>query len=242
MCARIAQMILAALFVYIVISVAAFVYMEWWQAILVSLGTFLLMVFAARLLIKSAIGQIGNLAKEMFRTKSRVLEGATVEVHSVKPTPAPPELLQELRAELAEAADEEDPDEDDEPAESPAEKFDKMIHNSNWYEIEVTIFPKPESAGPMTHWDVDDLRLVSIDAKAVELFDGAEAEDDSMNEFPLYHLKLVSDGFHSEPDQPKFLGPQRLQFVTRVDKSVRAIKFRYYFEDFGNIPLPQRSF
>ena len=38
----------------------------------------------------------------------------------------------------------------------------------NHYRIEVTIKPSP-SSGPMTHWDIDDLQLVSFDTPKTTL-------------------------------------------------------------------------
>lgn len=215
MCARAAQLLLAALFVFVVATVAAFRYLEWWQAILASAATFGMLVFGAKLLIKSFLGNLGNMAKGLFEIKSKVLRGATVQVHSVRPTAVPADLVPE------EPGD--DADEDEEP---PADPRDLA-----WYEVDATIFPAGDTGTPMTHWDLDDLRLVPFDAPAADL-------DDDVPEAEMHGLRVVADGEPAEPDGSKFLGPQRLHFTAGLPKGVRAAKFRYYFEDFGRIELP----
>ena len=223
MCGRIIGLLLAALFAFVVVTVAAFVYLEWWQAILASAATFLLMIFGAKLLIRTAIGRVGEFAKEMFRTKSRALQGATVDVHHIHPTSAPEELEQ--------LADSDDPEDDQfDRAEARAE-----VDENNWYEVEVTIFPDPNSPGPMTHWDLDDLRLVPLDAPPPDPF--GMGENEPPDEFPLRDVELIENGVASSPDESKLQGPQRLRFVVGVPKTLRAVKFQYYFEHFGMIRL-----
>lgn len=225
MCARIFYLILAAVFLFVVVTVAAFRYLVWWQAILASAATFVLLVFGAKLLIKSFIGNLGNLAKGLFEMKSKALRGATIQVHSVRPTEVPADVL----AGFEEAKQSED--EDDGPEEKPADPRDLA-----WYEIEVTVFPSATPSGPMTHWDIDDLRVVPLDAKPMSMSDGDE-EDDDHPESGLHGLTVVVDGDPQEPEGPKFAGPQRIRFAAGLPKTVREAKFQYYFENFGHIPL-----
>jgi hypothetical protein len=226
MCARVAQLILAAFFVFVVATVAAFRYLEWWQAIIASAITFFLMVFGAKMLIKSFLGNLGNLAKGLFETKSKVLRGATIQVHSVSPTEVPAEALPSEEDEEEET----DPDDEDEEGEKPTDPRDL-----SWYQIETTIFPDQNAAGPMTHWDIDDLRLVPSDAPPMSMDDDDNEGD--RPEFDLLEVRVVTDGQPQEPDGSKFLGPQRLRFKSGFPKGVREVKFQYYFENFGVIPL-----
>ena len=195
------RLVLFALFVFLVVTIAAFVYLEWWQAILVSFGTFLLIVYAGKVMVRSAVARITNFATELFRVKSRVLKGATVDVHSVRSVPAPEQ-------------------DDDEP-------------ELAWYEVEATIFPA-NAPGPMTHWDLDDLRLVP--ANTLDRI-GLNSPDDEQ-EIGFDRVWLIENGEALEPQQSKFHGPQRLRFTTGLPKGVTAWKFRYYFEQFGRIELP----
>ncbi len=121
MCARIFYLLLAALFVFLVVTVAAFRYLVWWQALLVSEVTFVALVLVGRWLIRRAIrntvNRIGEAASRGFLdAKSRVLRGATVDVHAVRPA--------------------------DQPANVPS--------NLRWYEVEATIFPEPAGLWDLT--------------------------------------------------------------------------------------------
>jgi hypothetical protein len=88
-CNRIAYLLLAALFVFVVVTVAAFENLRGWQAVLVSAATFALLVIGlkmlAKVLIRRAVGRLGEAAKGLFDSASRTLRGATADVHSVRP-------------------------------------------------------------------------------------------------------------------------------------------------------------
>ena len=208
--AALLRFVLFALFVFVVVTIAAFVYLEWWQAILVSFATFMLLVYGAKLMVRSAVARIKNFASELFRVKSRVLRGATVDVHTLRPVPAPEEF---------------EPEDDTQPV---------ML---DWFEIDATIFPAPNAAGPMNDWDIDDLRLVPIDEPDREPLESAEIE----NEIGFNRIAIVENGVASEPDQSKLHGPQRLRLVAGLPRGIRVWKFRYYFEQFGRVELPARN-
>jgi hypothetical protein len=133
-CARIFYLLLAALFVFIAATVAAFRYLDWWQALLVAAGTFLVLALVCRWLIRRAIrrtvGQLGDAARGLFGERGQVLRGATADVHAVRPTSPPADDLPGLR----------------------------------WYEVEATIFPDPSQSDPTNLWDLTALRLVPADA------------------------------------------------------------------------------
>jgi len=51
-------------------------------------------------------------------------------------------------------------------------------------------------------------------------------------------LEIEQDG-HFLPDEGmKYGGPQRLRFVAAVPPGQRRLRFRYYFEIFGDVALP----
>jgi hypothetical protein len=133
-CARALYLLLAALFVYSVVTIAAFVYLPWWQAVLISWVTFLLLVLGGRWLVRytvrTAVNRLGEVTRGLFDADGRVLHGATADVHAVRPAP---------------------PAATDRPG-------------LRWYEVEATIFPDPAHAGPAAPWDVTGLRLVPADA------------------------------------------------------------------------------
>jgi len=62
-------------------------------------------------------------------------------------------------------------------------------------------------------------------------------EDDGESE--LHDVRVIRDGTAVEPVDAKFTGPQRLRFVAGVPKGVTEAQFRYYFEQFGAIRIPQ---
>ena len=228
MCARIAYLILAALFTFIVATVAAFVYLERWQALLASATTFLVLVFGTKFYITRSLGNLKNLAKGMFDGKSRVLRNSTADIHAVKPTEIP-ESIREWAAKVSDRGNEEDFDDDDR-ADAQA-----LLHDSQWVEIEATIFPDASQAKEMQLWDVDDLRLVPFDAPKTS-FSNPDNDDDV--EFELHDLVLMRDGEAIRSDDSKLQGPQRVRFKVGVPRDVRELKFKYYFEQFGHIKLP----
>lgn len=222
MCARIFYLLLAALFAFVVVTVAAFVYLEWWQAILASGATFVLVVVGLKYLFRSVVGNLGEMAKGMFDEKSRVLRNAAVDVHAVRPTDPPEEFTR--------TADDPDADEFDR-AEAAAD-----LTNLRWYEVEATVFPDASQAGGMAHWDLDDLRLVAADTPPPRPFDDPDADEPT--DYGLYDLRVIEDGEAVTPEDAKPSGPRRLRFVVGLPASVREAKFQYYFEQFGQIRLP----
>ncbi len=165
-----------------------------------------------------------------FRLKGRALRNATVEVHSIRPTAAPPEDAAEMAT-----VDEED---ETEPSGPPVPL--------DYYEVEATITPKP-SDGPFMLWEVGELLLVAPgrrwddeDDSAVirsiecwlapgEEFD--DDEDDSAQPVP-------ADGRYVQDTGYKLPGPRRLRFLVGVKPGVRELAFRYYFEQFGRLQIP----
>lgn len=230
MCRRILGFLLFGFFTFVVVTVAAFVYLEWWQALLVSGLTFLFEIAVARAMFLTAVGKFGNLAKVLFETKSSVLRGATVQVHSVHPVEVPASVAEQLTA-LPPAENE------DEDTLADAERVRALIQDAKWYEVEVTIFPANGGQSPMNHWDIDDLRLVPLDAKKLDWKDDAEANQDE-NELSLHDLQVVENGVATDPEGSKFAGPQRLRFRVGVPKTLREAKFQYYFEQFGKVTFP----
>jgi hypothetical protein len=127
-----------------------------------------------------------------------------------------------------------DEPEDEEIAE--LERMQALVRDARWFEVEVTIFPADGGGSPMNHWDIDDLRLVPMDAKPLSWKDNDEADEE--NELSLHNLQVIADGIAAPPEQSKFAGPQRLRFHVGVPKALREAKFQYYFEQFGKVTFP----
>lgn len=226
-------MFLIALFVFLVITVAAFVYLTWWQAILVSLATFMAMLYGIKWFAISALKRMARMAGELIEVKSRVLRNATIDVHSIHPIPPPPSEL--------DAAAITDGDDDRTP-EDVAEDT-QWILDQNWYEIELTLFPDANASGPMQYWDLYDLCLVPQDAKAVDPFSWramiSDEPETQESEVFLSEIEVVANGKARDPGEGKFAGPQRLRFIAGFPKHLSEVKFRYYREQFGLIRLPK---
>ena len=218
MCRRIVIILLGALFTFLVATIAAFTYLEWWQAFLVSFATFVVVVRITKWIVtRFVVGRLTGLAKGLFDTKSRVLHNAEVDVHLVAPS-SPPDDLEVY-------------DEDEEPM--------KLPPNLRWFSVEVTIFPDANQVGPMSHWDVDDLVLVPFSSNVGEY--GSDEDPDNDDDIRLYGVELVENGRGVELDDAKLSGPQRLKFRIAVPPMVDVLKFRYYFETFGRVELPNRA-
>lgn len=220
MCFRILSVLLGGFFVFIVATVAAFAYLPWWQALIVALMTFLVVVVLGKYLIKTFIGGgIEGMFTGMFRMKGRVLHNATIRVHGVQPTETPEDEADYQTEEF----DEDEPEKDTPP---------RPLH---WFAIDVTITPDSRQHSQMTMWDIDDLMLVPLDAPDG---DGLESLGES-DEFGLSNVRIVADdGEAVEFEEDKVLGPRRLRFAVGIPAGVKELKFRYYFETFGKIRLP----
>ena len=228
MCAKFTYLVLGSLFVFVVATVASFVYLEWWQAILASLGTFLLLVYIAKQVIRSTFRNLRKAAEGMFTKKSATLRGATVEVHAVRPATLP----EEVRDEMRQVIDADDSDDSDDEAREALPDYVSY----QWCEVEATVFPQAGDTATFAAWDVESLVLVPIDATKLEFLNG---DDSETPQFDLLNVRVVADGAMSEPvGGGGFAGPQRLRFTVGVPRGTRLLKFQYFFEQFGRVELP----
>lgn len=224
---QIVRLFLAGLLVYLMVTVAAFVYLEWWQAIAASMLTFVVLVQGAKFLIRYAIRRvtggfdlsqgIEGFAVNMIRTKSQVLRGASADIHSVRPIAEPPEMTD----------DEVEPDEDMIDSE-------RVQIPMNWYEVDVSIYPPTNPNGPMTHWNVDDLILIPFDVDVSEDMESLQSSE----QFGMVNLMTVENGEARDLDDGQVTGPLRFRFDIAIPRGIREVKFRYFFESFGRIRLP----
>lgn len=228
---RILRLLMFCLFVHLTITVAAFVYLVWWQAILASLGAFFAISWLAKKLVLSSLKSMLRFANDFVEVKSKVLRGATIDVHSVKPI-APPQRELDAVAE---------PDLDPKEQPTPEEIAEDIawVKDQNWYEIELTLFPDPKASGPMEHWDLYDLRLVPKHAKAIDLLTTSEMGDGAEDEVYFSDIQVIDNGVACEPEDGKFVGPARLRLTAGFPKNESEFKFRYYLEQFGLIRLPK---
>ncbi len=136
MCARVAYAVLAAAFTFVVVTVAAFAYLPWWQALAASAGTFAALVLIARYLLRRAVRRLAALAQGAVDVRGRVLRGSSVDVHSARPAGGSAGLMA-MEDEAADAVE---------------------------YVIELTIFPDGQSSYGGDMWNPAGLTLVPADA------------------------------------------------------------------------------
>jgi len=227
------KFIFAALLLFIVVTIAAFVYLPWWGALLVVLAMVVAVVGAIKYITANLGKMLGKAMLKAFDVKSQVLRGADVTVNHVEATLAPPK--DESDEEEDEDADDEDEHEDADEEEAPAAKLPLA-----YYRLDVTITPKPSSGqGVMTHWDADDLRVVAYDAPkpSLDLMSGAQ---NAMSEgYDLEDLQILENGQFVADEAGKHEGSKQIHATVGVPMHVRRLKFQYYTEQFGSIDLPQ---
>ena len=221
-CSRIFYGLLAALFGYVVVTVAAFRYLEWWQAILASAVTLGLIVFGGKLLVKAAVGRLGAMAQGLMANQSKALKDATVDVHAVRPVPPPADLY---------------------PEDVDADEFDRAeaaanLRNLRWFQIELSIFPDRDQSDPTDEWHPETLVLVPASAKLPQPFGGFNTTGSGVDEaIELRDMRVLVDGDPLSADEA-VTGPQRLRFVAGVPSRLKELSLRYVVHQFGRIRLP----
>ncbi|HEY7090311.1 MAG TPA: hypothetical protein VH518_19600 [Tepidisphaeraceae bacterium] len=211
---------LVALVLLIGIPVTASRYLPWWGTSLVILGQAALLLFAAPKLVSYGIKRF---ALGLFMTKSKVLRGAQVHVHSVAPTQKP---VRKPEPEPSEQGDVETSSQVPAVAEAPD-------HN-RYVLVDFTLTPRAGSSR-MTHWEPDELLLVPFDLKI------AMDEDPTADERAATpsHVGLVDATGSEITDFDKISGTAHLRAAFKCPPGLSGrVKFRYYFESFGDLLLP----
>ncbi|MCZ2341854.1 MAG: hypothetical protein LC104_08665 [Bacteroidales bacterium] len=246
MCIRIAQILLTLLLLYLAIVIGAFVYLVWWQALCVSIGTIFVFFLALRLVVMIYLPRYfryraGGI-QDLMEQHSAVLRDAAVEVHSLQkispPAPRQPEhppLPLSQPDSPIDAAD-------TARLEANSESRKTQISDMNWYQMDVTIFPQnPDLQIP---WNMDQLAFVPADTPEPELFPlgipGAYLRTGHEFEIEPHHILLRVSDDAIEPEESELYGVQRLLIIAGFPKTYREVKFRYLLAQFGHISLPQK--
>ena len=223
------KLLLAVMLLFIVITIAAFVYLPWWGALLVVLAMFLIIIGAIRYITRNLGKMLGKVMLKAFETKSRVLRDAQVAVNHVEATLKPGPAEDET-----DEADVDDDDDEGDDADTPAAQLPRA-----YYRLDVTITPRAASGEGMRHWDVDDLRLVPFDAPKPALDLNPASGDGFQDGFNLEKIQVLENGQFVDDQQGKHEGLKQLRATVGVPMHVRRLKFQYYTEQFGSIDLPQ---
>ena len=222
------KFLIVALLVFIAVTVAAFVYLQWWQALIVVFAMISAFIIAFKLIIRSFFTNMGKAIMMGFEIKAKVLRGATAEVHSVEAAPEPPPAV------IEQAGEEDDDDGDGDGENEEKEQTEPRV--LDYYRVDVTIRPGAQE-GPMTHWDVSDLCVVDVKAPPLNFTPGQDMADAGEG-FHLQDVQIHENGELHDDEQAKYQGTQRLNFLVGVPPELRELKFRYYTEQFGRIVLP----
>lgn len=200
------------LIVLVVLLVALFLmfkFLPWWASLIIIVAVVLSLKWVVPFLI-------GRIFMAPFKLKGKVLAGAQVTIHEVKPADAP-----DFDDDYDDDDYEDDDYEDDEAA------------RLKWHYVDVTITPQSATEG-FTHWEPGELFLVGMDAKPDEM--GAEEGVSRIAD-----CRVFEDGEFREDEGRKYNGPQRIELHLGVKPGVQALQFNYYFELFGNLTFEDSS-
>ena len=208
------RIILLVMVVLVAVLVAAVRYLPWWGVLLTLAGEAL----ALYLVFKFAFRRIlAALFMIPFKAKGAVLRGATTAVHSIEAAEAPPSRG--------------DASPDDEEGDSTVDSPRPPALPRAYYRLDVTITPRPPTGRGFQHWEPGELMILPANARA------SLDEDDDTAE--VAGLELFQDGRFGPDEGMKYFGPQRLRILFGLKPGApRRLKFRYYFETFGEFTMP----
>jgi len=214
----------------LVLLFLAFRYLPWW----VLLGCVVLILLLWRFVFGWVLG---SLFMAPLRNMGKVLRDATVDVHSVRPTEPPatassaPELGRLETTHL-----------DESEFLAVAERADAHPEPDvprNWFEIDITVTPRPSSEGKFPYWDMEGLQLIKPGSSLKDEDDSCQVKSvQPIREGVVLLDPGQTDATAEQEDYCKVTGPHRLKMVIGVKPDVRELVFRYFFETFGKVVLP----
>jgi len=179
----------------------------------------LALVWIATWFIKTLIKKF---ALSLFGLKARVLRGATMNVHSIKVIPEPPESK-------GESGHEDEEEKDARSSEQPVAVSIEKKEPKDYVELDVTITPKPDAYHRF--WEPTEFILSSEKIRSL-----ADLEERSIGDV---HSVEVWDGAAFGSDDPgKYPGEQRLKIVFGVKPGSKFGWLCYYNEAIGQLELP----
>lgn len=143
-----------------------------------------------------------------FKMKGAILRGARAEIHAVERI---------------------------DPAGLPAggdEDEDEKARPAGAWRVEATITPNPPAGGPFTHWSPSELQLVGFMTRC-------GPDDPSSDDLvDIRKVEILEEGRWIDDEGMKYPGPLRVRLACSSAKApVGRVKFRYYFETFGDLSL-----
>jgi len=104
--------------------------------------------------------------------------------------------------------------------------------NRRYFVLDVTIKPIARSGSGFQLWEPGELQLVGLDAKAED----TDADGDLCE---IKRIEIEGEGGFVPDEGMKYGGPQRLRLTLAATPEARQLQFRYYFELFGSVSLPE---
>src|SRR5262245_7173267 len=196
------------LLLFLVVAVLAVKFLPWY----VLVGIVVAFVLGMPLMGKWLLGRLFLMP---FRAKGAVLHKASVAVHAIEPTVAPPP--QTVREALSY-------EHDDDDADAPDHEPAKVTLPRNWYRLEVTVTPRPKVGG-FQHWEPGELRLIRPQTRVMD-----ETEDDACT---IEDIEIEENGTYQKDKGFKVQGEQRLRLLLGIQPGIDRLVFHYYFEKFG---------
>jgi len=209
------RMILLVIVALVALAVAAVRYLPWWGIALALVGVYLAVRFGLKLVVLRVLQSAFMIP---FKAKGAVLRGALAEVHAVEPARPPAEHVAE--DEVAVAVGNAD----------AGANLPQVLVPRDYYRVDVTITPRA-TGGPFVLWEPGELMLIPADAKA-----GLHDPDDGS---PVEDVRVIAGDRSGDESDGKYQGPLRVHLLFGLRPGgARVYKFRYYFESFGEVVLP----
>ncbi len=216
----------------LVLLFLAFRYLPWW--------VLLSFVVAFVLLWRFGLGWlVGSLLILPLKNMGKMLRGATVDVHSVRPAEPRAAVSSIPDAGKLETTHHEEAEVQGDAEEADEQAADEYDGPRNWFEIDVTITPRPSSKGGIPYWDINALRLTKPGCSMKD-------DDDSCHVQSVHLVRegtVLLDAGQTDPtdeeeNHGKVTGPHRLKMVIGVKPDVHELVFGYFFETFGKLIVP----
>jgi hypothetical protein len=226
---RLILLLIVGLFVAVGVLAVALYHFLGVRGLIIFPFVILAFLWVAKWVIKNLVKKF---ALSLFGRKARALRGATMNVHSIKVIPEPPEPKSE------------DEDEDETPpsighgvAGENAELGEKSAVSigkkdpRDYVELDVTITPKPASCNAFTFWEPTEFILASEKIRNL-----ADLEEKSIGD--VHSVEVWNGSAFGSDDQGKYPGEQRLKVIFEVKPGSKSGWLCYYHEAIGQLQLP----
>lgn len=233
---RLILIVIVGIFVAIGLMAVALYHFLGIKGLIIFPFVILALLWIAKWLIKNLVKKF---ALSLFGLKARVLRGATMNVHSIRAIPEPPESKGEADSPslgynaASPSSQAEIEDEDENECAEANEKTGAVSLGKkeprDYVELDVTITPKPTSGSPF--WEPGELILTSEKIRSLP-----DLEEKSIG---ATHSVEIWDGSAFGPDDSdKYPGEQRLKIIFEVKQGTKSAWLSYYHEAIGQLELP----